>query len=135
MHPEQMAIHLNGGGDIGFKKKYDWWSYAYLLTKCLIEKDPFSEGNYHSMSREERVLNKISIWHGGIRLDRYGAISSVRIGPKLRMALKRFLTCAVEGEFPVNLLIDLYTNIENCGNCGMKAHKNLRFCPNCATML
>lgn len=134
MHPKQLEANLNGGTVI-FRQAYDWWAFAYLLTRCLVGKDPFFQGNYYSMSREERILNKISIWHGGIRLDRFDAISSVRIGPKLRMILKRFLIGALEGEFPIELLVDLYTNLSSCSHCSMAAHKSLHFCPNCATQL
>jgi len=120
-----------------FTPKEDWWTFTYLLTKCLTNRDPFEDGAYEFwdvggdvLSAEDRRMMGRAAMHSGIDLgpaEEYAR--HLRMGIPLKHIIKRWLSCALEGPFPFSLIEATMGEMILCPNCGEEIHGRLVICP------
>jgi len=138
VYPARRKNREKGEPLVPFSQKEDWWSFAYLFSRCLLGFDPFATGTtVNDLGRSERSADGITVWLGNVRATRTEAIAAVRIGFKMKLMLRRWLRCQSEGEFPGEVMLEFYGGITRCKNndCLMQFHKSTCFCPNCGTII
>ena len=134
-HPDHLKAQQNGKPIPPFLPKHDWWTFTYLMAKCLTKRDPFEEGNFWNLESEERRQSGKTTMHAGIVMNRDAAIRHLQIGIVLKHFMKRWLSCTKEGIFPINLLKANYAEMSYCPSCKIEVNKRLTLCPSCAVLL
>lgn len=142
MHPHRRKARDENKTPPPFMQREDWWSFALLLSHCLLSFDPFFVGTTkNDAGRDDRAVSGLTVWLGKVKTSRSQAIAAVRIGSKMHILLHRWLKCTTEGEFPADALLEFYEGIVRCRgkdlrgqDCLLQFHRSTRFCPNCGTI-
>lgn len=139
IHPKRIENVAREKPALPFSQKEDWWSFAYLLSYCLLGFDPFTikTTTIKDLDQSERVANRITALPDIACANRKDAIALVRIGSKMMFLLDLWLKCQIEGEFPAEVMLEFSEGIIRCKNpnCLMQFHKSISFCPNCKTII
>ena len=138
LHPDHLSAKATGQALPAFIPKHDWWIFSYLLTKCLAGSDPFEHGSFFNFSDTDRRKMGYTAMHRGVDLgspEEYAAY--VRMGIPMKHLLKRWLSIAQTGPFPINLLQSTLEELIRCPNCRREINGRLVLCPypDCTTML
>jgi hypothetical protein len=118
--------------------EHDWFAYSMLLAICLFKMHPFGIGLLPGgkvLSDADRVKKRLSVWHHSVTLRRDDMLAVLRFGAKFNFVLRNWLTAKRRGEFPIEVLVELYQGLVRCPQCSFEASFSTRFCLNCFTKL
>lgn len=114
-----------------FSEATDWYAFAVLLTKCLLQVHPYGGTNHHYKSMRSRAEAKMSVWHTAVTYPQR-ALPPETLTDDMLHELHLIFAKGHRRPFPPRLLTDYTNNHITCPQCQLVYAQQRSTCPACS---
>lgn len=113
-----------------FSPTSDWYAYAVLLVKCLLQTHPYGGTHHQYKTLSARATARVSVWQPTVTYPHRATPTAV-LSPALEDALRAIFDGGRWPPVSRQLLVDYANNLAACGRCGLSFDQRHAACPGC----
>ncbi len=113
-----------------FSPASDWYAFAVLAVKCLLQTHPYGGAHHRHKSLPARTAAKIPAWRPEATYP-VRARSPAILSDELNHFFDQLFSHGIRSPFPVKALAEFRRNVTDCRNCGSSYWAGRNHCPEC----
>ena len=113
-----------------FTKRTDWYAFAVLLTKSLLQVHPYGGVHHIHKTIRSRAKAKVSVWNTAVTYPKR-ALPPETLSDDLLHELHLTFNKGQRRPFPITAITDYTNNLTACPHCGLTFAQQRSGCPSC----
>ena len=114
-----------------FSESTDWYAYAVLLTKSLLQVHPYGGSHHQFQSMQSRAEARVSVWHTAVTYPTR-ALPPETLSDDMLHELHLIFDKGQRRPFPFYTLTGYANNLATCPHCKLVYARQRPTCPACA---
>jgi serine/threonine protein kinase len=108
----------------------DWYAFAILLTKSLLQVHPYGGSHHHHKSIRSRAEAKVSVWNTAVTYPKR-AFPPETLPDEMLQTLHLIFDKGERRPFPLATITDYANNLTECPHCHLTYAAQRSGCPAC----